>query len=82
MSLARRFQILLDDARYERLAAAARRRDVSVATVIRDAIDLAVPSDLDGKRAAADDILAAEPIPVPGAAELKREIADARPRGR
>ena len=81
MSLARRFQILLDDARYERLAAAARERNVSVAAVIRDAIDLAVPADLARKREAVDGVLAAEPIPVPDVAELKREAAAGRSRG-
>jgi hypothetical protein len=80
MSLARRFQILLDDARYERLAAAARERNLSVAAVIRDAIDLAVPADLARKREAVDDILMAEPIPVPDVSELKREAAAGRSR--
>jgi hypothetical protein len=78
MSLGRRFQLLLDEERYERLAAAARARNVSVSVVIRDAIDLAVPADLERKRAAASEILAAEPIPVPDVAELKQEIADGR----
>jgi hypothetical protein len=78
MSLGRRFQLLLDEERYERLAAAARARNVSLSVVIRDAIDLAVPADLERKRAAASEILAAEPIPVPDVAELKQEIADGR----
>ena len=37
--LTRRLQVLLDDSRYQRLEAAARRRRVSVATVVREAID-------------------------------------------
>jgi hypothetical protein len=37
-----------------------------------------VPADLERKRAAASEILAAEPIPVPDVAELKQEIADGR----
>lgn len=75
MSLERRFQILLDEARYERLAAAARERKVSVASVIRDAIDVAVPADLGRKRAAASEILAAEPMSVPETVlELKAEL--------
>jgi hypothetical protein len=78
MPFVRRFQLLLDEARYERLAAAARARKVSVAVVIRDAIDLAVPADLERRRAAAAEILAAEPIRVPDVAELKQEIADGR----
>jgi len=47
--------------------------------VVRDAIDQALPVDLDRKRRAADELLAAEPIPVPETVEeLKREIRDAR----
>ncbi len=75
----RRLQILLDEARYRRLAAAAGARKTSVAAVVRDAIDQALPVDLDRKRRAADELLAAEPIPVPETVEeLKREIRDAR----
>jgi len=35
----RRLHLLLDEARYQRVAAEARRRGVSVASVIREAID-------------------------------------------
>ena len=52
----RRLQILLDDARYRRVAAEARARKTSVAAVIRDAIDRALPVDLDAKRRAADEL--------------------------
>ena len=69
----------LDEGRYRRLAAAARARKTSVAAVVRDAIDQALPVDLERKREAADALLAAEPIPVPETVEkLKREIHDAR----
>jgi len=78
--LERRLQILLDDARYRRLAAAARERGTSVAAVVRDAIDLALPADLAKKRAALEAILAAEPMPVPDVEELKGEIAEGRSR--
>jgi hypothetical protein len=76
----RRLQILLDDARYRRVSAAAKARKTSVAAVIRDAIDQALPAvDIEAKRRAADALLAAEPIPVPDdPAELKREIRDYR----
>lgn len=78
----RRLQILLDDARYRRVAAAARSRKTSVAQVIRDAIDTALPDDLERKRAAGRAILAADPISVPATVdELKREIAAGRERG-
>jgi hypothetical protein len=74
MALDRRLQILLDEDRYQRVAARARERGTSVGAVIREAIDIAVP-DLARKRAAAAAILAAEPIPVPETVEeLKAEI--------
>jgi hypothetical protein len=79
MSLDRRFQILLDDARYRRLEAAARKRKTSVAAVIRAAIDESLAVDLERKRRAAAELLAAEPMPVPQTVEeLKAEIRDAR----
>jgi hypothetical protein len=73
----RRLQILLDEGRYRRVAAEARARRTSVAAVIREAIDHALPVDLEAKRRAADELLAVEAIPVPADPEdLKREIAD------
>jgi hypothetical protein len=74
----RRLQILLDDARYRRITAAAKAQKTSVAAVVRDAIDQALPVDLDARRRAADELLAAEPIELPGPEELKREIREAR----
>ena len=77
--LEHRLQILLDDARYRRITAAARERKTSVAAVVREAIDQALPVDLERKRAAADAILAAEPVPVPATVEeLKRELDEIR----
>lgn len=79
MPLDRRLQILLDEPRYRRVAAAARARGTSVGAVIRAAIDEAVPADLEEKRAAWEAIKAAPPIPVPETVEeLKREIRDSR----
>jgi hypothetical protein len=78
----RRLQILIDDERYRRLEAAARERRLSVAAVIRDAIDLALPADLTRKRAAAKALLAAEPMPVPETVEeLKAELDELRSGG-
>lgn len=77
----RRLQLLLDQERYERVAARARRRRVSVATVIREAIDAALPAADVGRRAAADRILAATPIGLPDdPAELRRELDEAHDR--
>ncbi len=57
--LERRLQILLDAARYERLAAEAERSHRSVAAVIREAIDLRFPDTGDEARAAAASALLA-----------------------
>jgi hypothetical protein len=77
--LERRLQVLLDEGRYRRVTLAARQRKTSVAAVIRDAIDQALPVDLEQKRRAGDELLAAEPIPVPETiVELKAEIRAAR----
>lgn len=80
--LDRRLQILLDEPRYRRVEAAARARGTSVAAVIREAIDVAVPADLERKRAAAEAILAAEPMEVPATVEeLKAELDEIRSGG-
>ena len=80
--LDRRLQILLDERRYRRVAAAAQERGTSVAAVIRDAIDLALPADLARKRSAAKAILEAEPMPVPETVEeLKAELDELRSGG-
>lgn len=62
----RRLQILLDEERYRRVSALAERRGVSVAAVIREAIDRTVPRGQDEARGAALDLLlSADPMPVP-----------------
>lgn len=78
--LDRRVQLLLDEPRYRKLAGEAERRRVSVAAVIREAIDQ-LPSDSDKRRAAIAQVLAAEPMPVPGdPADLRRELDRAHSR--
>ena len=47
--LDRRLQILIDDARFRRLEAVARERRLSIAAIIRDAIDAELPADLSKK---------------------------------
>ena len=72
--LDRRVQVLLDEQRYQKVAREARRRGVSIAAVIRDALDR-LPADVEVRRTAIDAILAAEPMPVPtDPAELRREL--------
>lgn len=78
--LSRRLQILLDDDRYERLARRADERGASIATLVREAIDVAVPAVDPRKVAAAEEILAAEPMPVPDVDELLAELDELRGR--
>ena len=63
-TLERRVHLLLDESRYRKVAAEARRRRVSVALVIRDAIDQ-LPAGTDLRRRAVARILAADPMAVP-----------------
>lgn len=54
--LTRRLHVLLDDDRYRRLTSGAERRSVSVAVVVREAIDAALPGDCDERCSAARSI--------------------------
>ena len=73
-NLDRRVQLLLDEPRYRKLTGEARRRQMSVAAVIREAIDQ-LPADVDGRRAAIAELLAADPMGLPSdPAELRREL--------
>lgn len=80
MSLDRRLQLLLDEERYERVSRLASERGSSVAAVIRDAIDKGLPSSERQRAAAAGQILGAEPMPVPDAADLRAELDELRGR--
>jgi hypothetical protein len=80
MSLDHRLQILLDADRHARLVAVARERGVSVATVVREAIDRGLPAPDTRRRAAARRLLAAAPMPVPEPGELSVELDDLRAR--
>lgn len=63
-NLERRVHLLLDEPRYRKVAGEARRRRVSVATVIRDAIDQ-LPAGTDIRRRAVAAFLDATPMAVP-----------------
>jgi hypothetical protein len=80
MPLDHRLQILLDADRHARLVAVAEERGVSVATVVREAIDRGLPAPGSRRRAAARRLLEAEPMPVPDPVELSAEIAELRAR--
>lgn len=79
-NLERRVQLLLDESRYRKVTGEARRRHVSVASVIREAIDR-LPATADQRRAAIAEVLAAEPMPLPDdPAELRHELDAAHER--
>jgi hypothetical protein len=78
--LTHRLQILLDDERHERIAAAAQQRGVSVATVVREAIDRGLPGAEHRRRTALRHLLDAPDTPVPDVAELRAELETLRSR--
>lgn len=80
MSFDRRLQILLDADRHARLLAVAQERGVSVATVVREAIDRGLPAPDTRRRAAAIRLLAAEPMNVGEPEALAAELAELRAR--
>lgn len=76
--LTERLQILLDAERRRRLEHEASARGVSVAALIRDAIDLVYPSTADERHRAASLVLDAEPMEVPDPAGLRTELDELR----
>lgn len=72
--LEKRLQILLDEARWQRLSARASERNMSVGAVVRDALDQVLPATHDERRAAARAILKAEPMDVPAPQALRDEL--------
>lgn len=80
MPLEHRLQILLDDERHRRITAIARERGVSVATVVREAIDRGVAGPGSHRKAAGQRLLDAPDMPVPDPAELRAELDDLRAR--
>jgi hypothetical protein len=80
MSLEHRLQILIDDERHSRITDAARQRGVSVATVVREAIDRGIASSSSLREAASRRLLEAPDMEVPDIAELKSELDALRAR--
>ena len=74
MPLEHRLQVLIDDERHRRISAAARERGVSVATVVREAIDRGLPNTYVTRRAAGARLLEAPDMPVPDPHELRTEL--------
>ena len=70
----RRLQILLDDDRFMKVARVAERKGVSIAAVIREAIDR-LPVGSERRRAAIAAILAAAPMSLPvDPSDLRQEL--------
>jgi len=80
LMLSHRLQVLLDDERHARLTAAAERRGVPVAVIVREALDAALPGGDAARAAAARRILAAEPMAVPDPEALREELDELRSR--
>jgi len=78
--LEHRLQILIDEERHRRISAAARERGVSVAAVVRDAIDRGLASPATRRRSAGQRLLEAPDMPVPEPAELHDELDELRAR--
>jgi hypothetical protein len=74
MALEHRLQILLDDERHRRLVSAARERGVSVATIVREAIDRGLARPDARRRSAAARLLEADDMPVGDPRELREEL--------
>lgn len=76
-----RLQILIDDGRHARITRAAKERGVSVATVVREAIDRGMAGGDDRRRAAARNLLDAPDMAVPAdPAALREELDELRGR--
>ncbi len=80
MPLEHRLQILLDDERHQRILAVARERGISVAAVVREAIDRGVSNPDARRRSAGRRLLDAADMQVPQPSELRSELAQLRGR--
>jgi hypothetical protein len=74
MPLEHRLQILLDDERHRRITKVAHERGVSVAAVVREAIDRGVSGPDSRRRAAARALLDAPDMLVPEPDALRDEL--------
>ncbi len=74
MSLDHRLQILIDDERHQRIAVIARERGVSVASIVREAIDRGLTNSDAQRLEAGRRLLDAPDMPVPDPRELHTEL--------
>ena len=80
MSFEHRLQILIDDERHRRILAVARERGVSVASVVRDAIDRGLAHPDARRQGAVERLLRAPDMPVPDVNAFRDELDAARAR--
>lgn len=74
MSMDHRLQILIDVERHRRISAAADARGVSVATIVREAIDRGLANPERQRQAAGRRLLDAPDMTVPEPADLRAEL--------
>ncbi|MFT4135567.1 hypothetical protein [Microbacterium sp.] len=75
-----RLQVLIDAAQRDRLEQTASARGVSVASLVRTAIDVVYPPLATERMRAAAAILAADEMDTPSVGEIARELDDLRGR--
>lgn len=76
----RRLQVLIDRDRHERITAIAEERGVSVATVVREAIDRGLPDLADRRKKAGRRLLESSDMAVPDSDDLILELEGLRGR--
>ncbi len=69
-----RLQVLIDDACHRRITLAAQERGVSLATIVREALDRGLANPDLKRRAAGRRLLDAPDMPVPQPTELRAEL--------
>ena len=74
LMLEHRLQILLDEERHTRLTAAARERGISVAAVVREALDRGLAPAASRREGAGRRLLDAPEMEVPDLAQMKKEL--------
>ncbi|HEX9890221.1 MAG TPA: hypothetical protein VGA69_12125 [Nitriliruptorales bacterium] len=74
MTKSRRLQVLIEDEQWDRLETVAAERGVSVASLVRQAIDESIPGGRRTRARSARAILDADTMEVPEPGELRREL--------
>jgi hypothetical protein len=75
-TMTHRLQILIDEPRYALLERESRRTGRPIAELIREAVDASYGVDREKRRAAADRLLAADPMPVDDWDVMQQEMMD------